>query len=105
MPAMIERLVVSFAALIITLIIWSGISINRNISKARAIGLAVLVHYITPPNPLCIGFGTDIDRLARRLGIAFENPFLPLRLGCEWNISSAYSPSVLEVATLNSLLY
>jgi cytochrome P450 len=71
--AMIVTLALSFAAFPVTLIIWSAISLNANISKARAIGLPVLVRYITPSNPLWMAFGSDIVRLARRLGIATEN--------------------------------
>ncbi|KAH8690389.1 cytochrome P450 monooxygenase-like protein [Phaeosphaeriaceae sp. PMI808] len=70
---MIATLALSFAALPVNLVIWSAISLNANISKARAIGLPILVRYITPTNPLWMAFGSDIVRLARRLGIATEN--------------------------------
>jgi cytochrome P450 len=70
---MIVTILLSVAALPATLILWSAISLRSNINKARAIGLPVLVRYITPSNPLWMAFGSDIVRLARRLGIATEN--------------------------------
>ena len=66
-------LLLSLAALPLTLIIWSAISLNANMCKARVIGLPILVRYVTPSNPLWMAFGSDIVRLARRLGIATEN--------------------------------
>lgn len=63
----------SLAVLPMTLIIWSVISLNANISKARAIGLPILVRYVNPSNSLWMVFGSDIVRLARRLGIATQN--------------------------------
>jgi cytochrome P450 len=70
---MIVTIFLSVAALPATLILWSAISLRSNINKARVIGLPVLVRYITPSNPLWMAFGSDIVRLARRLGIASEN--------------------------------
>jgi hypothetical protein len=69
---MLAMLAFSFTALPMTLIIWSAISLSANFSKARAIGLPILVRYITPSNPLWMAFGSDVVRLARRLGIATE---------------------------------
>ena len=57
----------------VTLIIWSAISLHANINQARAIGLPIFVRYITPTNALWMAFGSNIVRLARRLGIATEN--------------------------------
>lgn len=70
---MMVTIALSLAVLPVTLIIWSAISLSANISKARAIGLPVLIRYVTPSNPLWMAFGSDIVRLARRLGIASEN--------------------------------
>jgi cytochrome P450 len=70
---MIATLLISLAALPITLVIWSAITLRANISKAKAIGLPILVRYITPSNPLWMAFGSPIVRLARRLGVATEN--------------------------------
>ncbi|KAH4218986.1 hypothetical protein HBI06_192500 [Parastagonospora nodorum] len=70
---MFLTLALSLAALPVTLTIWSAISLNANIRKARGIGLPILVRWTTPTNPLWMAFGSNIVRLARRLGIATEN--------------------------------
>lgn len=70
---MILTLALSLAALPLTFVIWSAISLNANIRKAHRIGLPILVRYITPSNPLWMVFGSDIVRLSRRLGIATKN--------------------------------
>ncbi|KAH5554513.1 hypothetical protein HBI25_159500 [Parastagonospora nodorum] len=70
---MFLTLALSLAALPVTLTIWSAISLNANIRKARGIGLLILVRWTTPTNPLWMAFGSNIVRLARRLGIATEN--------------------------------
>ncbi|KAH6110121.1 hypothetical protein HBI69_153820 [Parastagonospora nodorum] len=70
---MFLTLALSLAALPVTLTVWSAISLNANIRKARGIGLPILVRWTTPTNPLWMAFGSNIVRLARRLGIATEN--------------------------------
>ncbi|KAF2732518.1 cytochrome P450 [Polyplosphaeria fusca] len=70
---MLATLVLSLAALPVTIIIWSAITLNANISKARAIGLPILTRYITPTNPLWVAFGSGTVRFARRLGTATEH--------------------------------
>ena len=66
-------LTLSLDALPMTTIIWSVISLTANISKARAIGLPILIRYVKSSHPLWMAFGSDIVRLARRLGLATKN--------------------------------
>ncbi|KAK7182337.1 cytochrome P450 [Paraphaeosphaeria sporulosa] len=70
---MLATIVISLAALPATLIIWSLITLNTNLNKARAIGLPILVRYVTPTNPLWMVFGSNLVRLARRFGLATEH--------------------------------
>ncbi|KAF1969837.1 cytochrome P450 [Bimuria novae-zelandiae CBS 107.79] len=69
---MITAIFVTLAVLPTTLVLWSMITLNANLKKARATGLPILVRYITPTNPLWMAFGSNLVRLARRLGIATE---------------------------------
>ncbi|KAF2122013.1 cytochrome P450 [Lophiotrema nucula] len=70
---MFATLVLSLAALPATFLVWSALSFRSNLIKARAIGLPVLVRYVTPSNLLWMAWGSKLVRLARRLGIATEN--------------------------------
>lgn len=49
---MIAALISLIAAVPATLVVWSAISLRSNLAKAHAVGLPVLVRYITPTNPL-----------------------------------------------------
>ncbi|KAF2647676.1 cytochrome P450 [Lophiostoma macrostomum CBS 122681] len=71
--AMLAALLVFSAVLPVAMVIWSAVTLRANLSKARAIGLPILIRYITPTNPLWMAFGSHFVRLARRLGIATEN--------------------------------
>lgn len=44
-----------------------------NKRQQSASGLPILVRYFTPTNPLWMAFGSQVVRLARRLGVATEN--------------------------------
>lgn len=59
-------------ALPIVLILWSAISLSINLARAKAIGVPVLVRWITPSNPLWMAWGSKAVRLCRCWGIATE---------------------------------
>ncbi|KAF7940855.1 uncharacterized protein EAE97_007040 [Botrytis byssoidea] len=66
-------IVVTFLALPVGLVIWSAQTLAANRAKARATGLAYLIRYVSPMNPIWLLYGSSIVRLCQRLGIASEN--------------------------------
>jgi cytochrome P450 len=70
---MFAAILISLAALPVALVVWSLASLNVNLRKARAIGLPILVRYVTPTNPLWMIFGSNLVRLARKTGLATEH--------------------------------
>jgi len=72
-PTMLAEIVISLTVLPVSLLIWSFVTLRKNLNQAREIGLPIFVRYITPTNPLWMACGSDIVRLARRLGVATSN--------------------------------
>ncbi|KAF2450132.1 cytochrome P450 [Karstenula rhodostoma CBS 690.94] len=85
---MFTTITISVAALLVTLVIWSLIALHLNLNKARAIGLPILVRYITPTNPLWMAFGSNLVRLVRRFELTtghFDRFYL-----FEWDADERY---------------
>jgi cytochrome P450 len=70
---MITTILVTVLALPTVLVVWSAISLQANLAKAKAAGFPVLVRYITPTNPLWMAFGSKLVRLFLRLSLTTKD--------------------------------